>query len=184
MEALIGIAIWVVPTLFFIFLGLGVGTWTEKRHFRNLNDREQQASGMVESQSKLFIEPYSVSGGQAPPMLICAETAVASDYFKNFLSAFRKFFGGEMRSYNSLMERARRETLMRLKEQARAGGYNAICNVRLEPADVGGTMNKKAAVMVCILGSATAYHSQLSKDTVNKPVYTADVVSPPVKPTE
>ena len=118
---------------------------------------------MVATQSKLYLEPSVGDGAtSAPAQLICAETVVASDYFKNFLSAFRKFFGGEMRSYNSLMERARRETLMRIKEQALALGYNAICNVRLEPADVGG-MNKNASVMVCILGSATAYRSQLSK---------------------
>ncbi len=158
---MIDLLIYAGITLFLISLGVFVGGWAERSHLRSITERETLLSGMVTTQSKTFLQPQLVK----PPMIVCGETVVASDYFKNFLSSFRKFFGGEMKSYNSLMDRARRETLLRLKEQAIEGGYNAICNVRLEPADVGGSTGagKKAAVMVCILGSATAYHSYQSQ---------------------
>jgi uncharacterized protein YbjQ (UPF0145 family) len=71
----------------------------------------------------------------------------------------RKIFGGEMKSYQSLLVRARREALQRVVEQARSMGYNAICNVRYDSTDIGGVSKRKnKVVMVTILASATAYH--------------------------
>lgn len=158
---MVEILFYVVSTVILIGLGVFVGGWAERRHFRSLIQREQASANMVATQSKFFLQPQPYK----PPSIVCCETVIASDYFKNFISAFRKFFGGEMKSYNSMMDRARRETLLRLKERALAEGYNAICNVRLEPADVGGSsvVSKKAGVMVCIMGTATAYHSQLTQ---------------------
>jgi uncharacterized protein YbjQ (UPF0145 family) len=90
--------------------------------------------------------------------MVVAETVIATDYLKSFVASIRRLFGGEVRSYHSLLARARRETTQRLVEQAQAMGHNAICNLRLVTADVGGsTASKKGAAMVAILGSATAY---------------------------
>ncbi len=144
-----------------LILGFTAGTFAEKRHFKRLDGREEINRLMLQTQSKLYLSP--TAGGKTPSM-IYSETVVASDYFKNFLSGFRKFFGGEMKSYHSLMERARRETLAKLIEQAREMGYNAVCNVRLEPADISGAVTnprKKKSVMVCIIATATAYDSDV-----------------------
>ena len=144
-----------------LILGFTAGTFAEKRHFKRLDGREEINRLMLHTQSKLYLSP--TAGGKTPSM-IYSETVVASDYFKNFLSGFRKFFGGEMKSYHSLMERARRETLAKLIEQAREMGYNAVCNVRLEPADISGAVTnprKKKSVMVCIIATATAYDSDV-----------------------
>lgn len=147
-------------TGFLLFLGFTVGGMLERRHFRRIEEREARLANMVKTQSRIFLSPTS---GSRVPQMICAEMVVASDYFKNFLAKFRKFFGGEMRSYHSLMVRARRETLLQLAEQAQAQGFNAICNVRLEPADIGGNMGPRGVAMVCIIGTATAYESDLAK---------------------
>jgi uncharacterized protein YbjQ (UPF0145 family) len=155
-----GILIAFGVTLFLLILGFTSGTIVEKRHFARLDQREDVNRATLQTQSKLFLSP--TAGGKTPTM-IHSETVVASDYFKNFLSAFRKLFGGEMKSYHSLMERARRESLAKLIEQAQGMGYNAVCNVRLEPADVSGAVTnpKKKSVMVCIIGTATAYDSDV-----------------------
>jgi uncharacterized protein YbjQ (UPF0145 family) len=165
----VDLIIGLVVTLGLLALGFTAGTMAELRHFRQLDDREQATNDIIRTNSKNFLVPTNTSN--LPPTLLCAETVIASDYFKNFLAAFRKFFGGEMRSYNSLMERARREALTRLIEQAKARGYNAICNVRLEPADIGGSLsNNKGAAMVCILGSATAYMSGVEVQRMPEPL--------------
>ena len=52
---------------------------------------------------------------------------------------------------------------MRIIEQARSQGYNAVCNVRLETADVGGSSSRRRAAMAAILASATAYHAAPSQ---------------------
>ncbi len=147
-------------TAFLLFLGFTVGGMLERRHFRRIDEREENLTNMIQTQSGQFLSP---SRAGRPPQMVCAEMVVASDYFKNFLAKFRKFFGGEMRSYHSLMVRARREALLQLAEQARAQGFNAICNVRLEPADIGGNMGPRGVAMVCIVGTATAYESDLCK---------------------
>ena len=155
-----GIIVALVFTGFLLILGFVAGTFAEKSHFKRLDEREAVNRQLLQTQSKLYLSP--TAGGKTPTM-IHSETVVASDYFKNFLSGFRKFFGGEMKSYHSLMERARRETLAKLIEQARQLGYNAVCNVRLEPADVSGAVTnpKKKSVMVCIIATATAYQSDI-----------------------
>ena len=161
MEFLIGIGV----TLFLLFLGVIAGGLAERRHFRELTQREVEVQNIVQTQTRVFLEPIQ---NASPPTLLTAETVVATDYFKRFVAAFRNFFGGEVKSFNTLVERARRETTCRILEQAKQQGYNAVCNLRLEPADVGGNLSKKGNSMVCVVGSATAYHTSVQMVPVVK----------------
>jgi uncharacterized protein YbjQ (UPF0145 family) len=86
-----------------------------------------------------------------------AEAVIASDYLKTFLAGLRNIFGGEVGSYVTLATRARREALVRMMEQAHAQGYDALCNVRMDPADIGGNTARRGVPMVAILASGTAY---------------------------
>jgi uncharacterized protein YbjQ (UPF0145 family) len=67
-------------------------------------------------------------------------------------------FGGEMKSFHVLLQRARREATQRIIEHASHMGYNAICNLRLDSADLGGNSKGRGAAIVCIFATATAYH--------------------------
>ena len=143
-----------------IVVGFTFGKLAERKHLEQLESRESGNGSFLVTQIKSF--PNLKLESEAP-QLVVAETVVASDYFKTFLAGLRRLFGGEVRSFHSLLVRARRETTQRLVEQAEELGYNAICNLRLETADVGGsTATKKGAAMVAILGSATAYHHNVS----------------------
>lgn len=151
MEFLIGLAI----TAVLLLVGLVVGGYLEKRHFKSLDARETQNGAFTISQMKNF--PGGASESHAPAVLI-GEAVISSDYLKSFLAGFRKFFGGEMGSYLTLLERARREALLRVVEQAQAHGYDAICNLRYDTADMGGAVDpKRKVVYVAIIASATAY---------------------------
>ncbi len=142
--------------LFFIILGYVAGTIAERRHWANLAEREASNGEFLVTQLKSF--PAFVTGS-TPPQLIVAESAIGSDYFKTFLAKVRGLFGGEVRSYQSLLDRARREATQRAIEQARQLGYNALCNLRLDSADIGGnSKSSKGIAMVTIIASATAYH--------------------------
>ena len=151
--------VWAIP-IALLALGFFAGGYTERRHFRILEKREAATSDMIATQIKSF--PGQVSG-PTPPQMIVAEAVIATDYLKSFLASIRNFFGGQVGSYQTMLVRARREALLRILEQARRQGYNAICNVRLETADVGGnsaTAGKRGMVMAAILASATAYHAE------------------------
>ncbi|MEN0111668.1 MAG: heavy metal-binding domain-containing protein [Planctomycetota bacterium] len=138
-----------------IALGFFAGGYQERRHFKRLVKREEACRGVVVTQMRSF--PGGVDPTAAPTM-VAAEAVIASDYFKSFLSGIRKFFGGELGSYLSLLERARREAQVRLQEQAQADGLDTLCNVRMETVDIGGATNpKRQAVTVAILATATAY---------------------------
>lgn len=156
MEDLIGLILTFGGIALFLALGYFVGGWTERKHFASLTEREQAHANVLVSQIKTF--PGATADGPAPTVLF-GEAVIASDYLKTFLAGLRNIFGGEVKSYQTLLDRARRESLQRILEQAQQQGYNAVCNVRFENADVGGnTATKKGAVMAAILASATAYH--------------------------
>ena len=144
----------------FITLGFIFGRRAERRHFADIQSREAQMSGFTATQSKQYLLPQHTQ----PPALIVAETVVASDYLKTFLASLRNLFGGEVKSFETLLERARREVTLRLMEEAHRHGYNAICNVRLNTANLGG-MGPHANAMAAIVGSATAYHTGLGSSS-------------------
>ncbi len=153
-----GLVIQLLFVLFLMGLGYGFGSLAERRHFRRLDERERNSSGFLITQLKSF--PNCAPGAMAP-QLIVAEAVIASDYFKTFLAGLRRLFGGEVRSFHSLLSRARREATQRVVEQAQELGYDAVCNLHIETADVGGKASrKKKAAMVAILASATAYHQK------------------------
>ena len=153
MEIIISILLFVVPLLIF---GLVIGRTVERRHFKNLEKREAATKDMLVTQIKSF--PMSVSSDK-PPTLVLAEAVIASDYLKSYLASWRNMFGGEIKSFQSLQERGKREVILRLVEKAKEQGYNAVCNIRVAAADVGGntTAKKKQMPMAAVIAEGTAY---------------------------
>jgi len=66
--------------------------------------------------------------------LVHAGVVVSIDYFKRFLAGLRNIFGGRVTAYETVLDRGRREALIRLKNRARDAGCHAVINVRLETA--------------------------------------------------
>ena len=58
------------------------------------------------------------------------------DYFKKVVAGLRNIFGGRVSAYETLIERARREALLRMKEEAKLKGAESIFNVKLETASI------------------------------------------------
>ena len=69
--------------------------------------------------------------------LVQGQAVIATDYLKSFLATLRNIFGGEVKSYESLLQRARREAILRMMAEARRRGYNAVCNIRLTMSENG-----------------------------------------------
>jgi len=136
-------------------IGFLFGSISEKRHLRSLEERERKYKDFKITDTKTF---HSFSSDSPVPKLFIGEVTIASDYYKRFAGGLKNLFGGEIQSYSILMQRAKREAVLRIIESAKAEGYNAICNIRMESADIGGNaVYKKAAVMVSIIAYATAY---------------------------
>lgn len=154
MEAIIQL----LPFAVLILLGLIVGKTTESRHLRRLDRREQALDDMLLTDIRSF--PGGVDTTK-PPTMVTGEAVIATDYLKSFLAKLRKILGGELKSYRSLMTRARREATLRMMEEAQAQGYNAVCNMRLNSADIGGMAGRRGVAMVEAFASGTAYCAEI-----------------------
>jgi len=133
--------------IFLILLGWLAGSAAERHHLRSLRRREKELSYMLLTDIKTF------PGGAEPAvgaLLVMGEAVIASDYLKSFLAGLRKLVGGRLNSYQSLLERGRREAILRMMAQARARGCDAVCNLRLGTATIGRRM-------IEVHASGTAY---------------------------
>jgi uncharacterized protein YbjQ (UPF0145 family) len=152
MELLAQIVIPLVVVTVLLLLGLTIGRARERRHFADLDRRE------LASREFMVTDLRTVPPGMQPQSarLVMGATVVASDYLKTFLSGFRMIFGGEMRSYSTMIDRARREARLRMIESARKAGALAVINVRFETSTVSGTTGRNAAPMSEVLCYGTA----------------------------
>ncbi len=112
-----------------------LGSWVERRHFARIRRREQRARNFPVVTLRDPPEQWRVSGVG----LVTGSAVVSLDYFKRFLAGLRSIVGGRLTSYESLLDRARREALLRMTESAHAQGYRAVINVRLETARLAST---------------------------------------------
>lgn len=147
MDALIT----VLAFLVLLVLGLVIGRAVEAAHFRKLFIREMALSQIVVSDLRRLPENWEAADG----MLVTGEAVIATDYFKVFAAALRNLFGGRVRSYETLVERARRQAVVRMLEQARSVGANLVWNVRIETATIQGKQQgKSGGVEVIAYGTA------------------------------
>lgn len=110
----------------FLLIGFWFGGQNEKKHFEELKKRETnllQMSTRTDKGEKLSVgETFLVTGS----------VVIASDYFKNFVGSLRNFFGGRMSTHETLLDRARREAVIRMKEKAFASGAKSVVDVHIE----------------------------------------------------
>ncbi|PIE03777.1 MAG: hypothetical protein CSA81_00570 [Acidobacteria bacterium] len=132
MGDLIILALYTVIPLLLLGLGFFVGRSVEKSHFRDLDLREREFAGIVQVNMKRLPPNWKAS----QPVLVQGQAVIASDYFKTFASQIRNLFGGEVRSLESLMVRARLEARLRMLEEAKTRGLNCICNIREETSTI------------------------------------------------
>lgn len=132
-----------------LLIGLIFGRINERRHFERLKHDEAELADILTVNLKelpLELEPIGV--------LVSGNVVVAVDYFKKIVAGLKAIFGGRLGSYESLLERARREAIVRMKKQARAIGANAVYNVRLEFSGIGSQPQAIGGVELLAYGTA------------------------------
>jgi len=124
--------------LFLFALGYTAGTIAEKSHYRSIEQRERNLLRLPAINMKQI--PYSGDQIQSATM-VHGSVVISVDYFKRLLAKLRNIFGGTVKSYESLADRARREAILRMKEMA--GNATIIVNVRIETATIGKNAHRK-----------------------------------------
>ncbi len=130
-----------------------IGSYIEKRHFRKIIEREKALQGFPVTTFAAMPSKWQVSGVE----MVSGNVVVSLDYFKRVIAGLRTIVGGRVKTYEPLLERARREALLRMTETARKRGYDAVMNVRLETSRLANATGKgqgTAGVEMLAFGTA------------------------------
>jgi uncharacterized protein YbjQ (UPF0145 family) len=84
--------------------------------------------------------------------LISAKNVRGINVIRDFLTAFRDFFGGRSGSYQDVMTAMEQELLLELQQQATALGANAVIGVTIDFDNVGS--KNKSLLMAYAKGTA------------------------------
>ena len=145
MEDLILIAVILLVTYI-------TGTVIEKNHYKKIKQREIAlikkpivSYGIKEWDSKHKIKKVE---------LVTGEVVVGVGFFKSFVAELKKFFGGRLNSIESVMDRGRREAILRMREKAL--GANFIINARVDTVMLNDLSGKNSSPQCAIIASGTA----------------------------
>lgn len=71
-------------------------------------------------------------GVHSDSTLVMGSVVITSDRFKFWIGSFLSLFGKNLTVYEVMLERGRREAMIRLKLEAHAHGYNQVYGIRFE----------------------------------------------------
>jgi uncharacterized protein YbjQ (UPF0145 family) len=140
--------------LFFLAVGLIAGTIVEKIHYRSIRRRELGFVTLPAITSSYVPDVFEVQRSQ----LALGSAVISVDRFKTFIAGLKRLFGGEIHSYSSLLDRARREALLRMKENF--ADADLFVNVRFETSTISNGGNSRiGSVEVLAFATAVWYQS-------------------------
>ena len=118
--------------LLLLLVGYLVGSNLEAKHFASIREREAQ----YQSLPTITFETLPAGWRVESSALASGNVVVSLDYFKRMLTGLRALIGGRIRALEPLLDRGRREAILRMQQQAAEMGYEAVINVRLETSQL------------------------------------------------
>ena len=133
-----------------ILVGWFVGRTTERRHYQSIHAREKEFL----ARPAITARTVELNRPLADSRMVTGSVVISIDHFKRFLSVFRLLFGGELHSFSPLIDRARREALLRMKESY--PNADLYVNTRLETSTISGSSGRDKIGTVEVVAYATA----------------------------
>lgn len=147
-----GDALYAILIFGLLVLSYITGKWIESRHYQSIRQRERDFLNRPAITVKTLEDGRTVD--QAT--LAVGSVVVSVDYFKRFLSGFRMLFGGELGSYAPLLDRGKREAILRMKESC--PDADLYLNCRLETSAISsGRKNTIGCVEIVAYGTAVKF---------------------------
>lgn len=132
-------------------LGYGFGRYAESRHYQSILTREETLRSLPAIASKHL----PADKAACATSLVAGSVVISVDYFKTFIAGLRNLLGGRVTSFETLLDRARREAILRMKEEAKAAGASMIFNIKLETCSIyRGNRSRIGSVEVLAYGTA------------------------------
>ena len=130
-----------VVFLLLLVSAYAIGTFVEKRHYQSIKKREIEMLDLPVVTLKKVPTEKNIVGIQ----MVSGSAVISLDYFKRVLASLRMLIGGRVRTYESLIDRARREAVLRMKQACKSKN-GLIINVRIETSSIGKSANDKNQV--------------------------------------
>lgn len=153
----------IIIVITLLLLGYGFGSYRERKHYQSIREREIELKDILVFESRFppgYSSSVNSSGGEQNlscdgGQMVTGNVVISIDYFKMFVAGLRKLIGGRLRSYESLLDRGRREAVLRMKQQARGIGANRVFNVKFESSSISkGASGNLGSIEVLVYGSA------------------------------
>jgi Uncharacterized conserved protein len=114
--------------LILLLCGYVFGQAIERAHYRSIRSREARLRNLPLIASKILPDEFM----PCETRLVTGNVVISVDFFKEFSAGLRSLVGGRIASYESLIDRARREALLRMREQAKKLGADYVFNIKME----------------------------------------------------
>jgi len=137
------------------------GSWIEKKHFKNIREREAKVHGFPVVSFNTMPDDWNVNGSH----MVSGSIVISLDYFKRVIAGLKGLVGGRIKTYEPLLDRARREAILRMTEEAQQQGYDAVFNVRLETSRLANARRDGkgvAGVEMLAFGTAVKFASRFA----------------------
>lgn len=115
-----------------VVVGAVAGRVQEQRHLASLAQRESRYADIVVTEVRTLPPGMEAVSGQ----LVMGHVVVGSDRGKQLVAQLKNLLGGEIRSFQTVLGRARREAVLRMIDEARAADATAVVNVRIETSEI------------------------------------------------
>ena len=122
----------IITVIFFVVVFF-VGTGIERNHYKAVKEKEKSFKDLPAISSKKLANLENVVDSR----LVSGCIVISNDAFKKLVAQIYNIFGGRISVYETLFDRARREAIIRMKEQARMFGANMVVNTRFETSRLG-----------------------------------------------
>ena len=120
-----------IAVFLFLCIGYFVGKNFERGHYKDMAGREARLEHIkVNNLKKIPVNIGEIEQSE----LVHGSVVVSVDYFKRFMAGIRLIIGGRLSSYETLLDRAKKEAVLRMKEQAAQS--DMIINLRVETASI------------------------------------------------
>ena len=125
------------------------GRTREKKHYKSIREREVK---LYKQPHINFSKNVNISQPVKNAKLVSASVVIGCDYFKVFLASLRNIFGGNVSAYESVLDRGRREAILRIRESAYRMNADLVMNIKIETV----MLSEQTMSQVCITAYGTA----------------------------
>ncbi len=121
----------IIVILILVILWYFFGKMNEKKHYTYIYQKEEELKDILILDEE-SLEFFTIEKSE----LVSGSVVISLDYFKRFIFGFINIFWGRVTVFEPLLDRARREALIRAKQKCKDAGCNAIAQLRIETSSI------------------------------------------------